>query len=107
MSQRGELVLHPRGNLGVGGAREQAVAFEGFEGHGKHPLRDARNARLQVGATVLGRDELLGLDVTTVIPELTMVPHTPALAELLPKHKASMAAAHDKARQLATAIAAA
>ncbi|NGN68025.1 FMN-dependent NADH-azoreductase [Streptomyces sp. A7024] len=54
--------------------------------------------------TVLGRDELLGLDVTTVIPELTAAPHTPALASLLPKHEASMANAHDQARRLATAI---
>ncbi|MFE7567668.1 FMN-dependent NADH-azoreductase [Streptomyces sp. NPDC057539] len=50
---------------------------------------------------VLGR-AVLGLDVTTVIPELTMAPVTPALAPLLPLHKASMTAAHDKARALAT-----
>lgn len=55
--------------------------------------------------TVLGREELLGLDVTTVTPELTMAPHTPALAELLPKHEQSMAAAHEMARRLATDIA--
>ncbi|MUL43680.1 FMN-dependent NADH-azoreductase [Streptomonospora sp. PA3] len=55
---------------------------------------------------VLGREELLGLDVATVIPELTMAPHTPALAALLPKHEASMAAAHEQARHLAAAIAA-
>ena len=54
---------------------------------------------------VLGREELLGLDVATVIPELTMAPHTPALAELLPKHEASMADAHDRARELAATIA--
>lgn len=42
---------------------------------------------------LLGSDDLLGLDVTTVIPELTMAPHAPALAALLPKHAASMAAA--------------
>ncbi|GGU90472.1 hypothetical protein GCM10010182_01320 [Actinomadura cremea] len=54
---------------------------------------------------LLGRDELLGLDVTTVIPELTMAPHTPALASLLPMHEASMADAHDRARALAERIA--
>lgn len=54
--------------------------------------------------TVLGRDELLGLDVTTVIPELTMTPHASALAHLLPKHEASMADAHDRARELAATI---
>ncbi|QEU89882.1 FMN-dependent NADH-azoreductase [Streptomyces kanamyceticus] len=51
---------------------------------------------------VLGHDNLLGLDVTTVIPELTMAPVNPALAPLLPLHEASMAAAHDQARTLAT-----
>jgi FMN-dependent NADH-azoreductase len=55
---------------------------------------------------ILGREELLGLDVVTVIPELTMAPHTPALAELLPRHEASMAEAHDRARELAATIAA-
>lgn len=53
---------------------------------------------------VLGHDDLLGLDVTTVIPELTMAPVAPALAPLLPLHEASMAAAHDQARRLATTI---
>jgi FMN-dependent NADH-azoreductase len=53
---------------------------------------------------VLGREELLGLDVTTVIPELTMAPDTPALAELVPMHEASMADAHDRAREFAATI---
>lgn len=53
---------------------------------------------------VLGRDDLLGLDVTTVIPELTMAPLAPALAPLLPLHEASMTAAHDQARSLATTL---
>lgn len=55
---------------------------------------------------VLGRDELLGLDVTTVIPELTMAPHAPTLAALIPKHEASMADAHQRTRELAASIAA-
>lgn len=54
---------------------------------------------------VLGREQLLGLDVVTVVPELTMAPHTPALAELVPKHEASMADAHDRVRELAATIA--
>jgi FMN-dependent NADH-azoreductase len=53
---------------------------------------------------VLGREELLGLDVATVIPELTMAPDTPALAKLLPKHEASMADAHGRAREFAATI---
>ncbi|WP_033289305.1 FMN-dependent NADH-azoreductase [Amycolatopsis jejuensis] len=56
---------------------------------------------------VLGQEELLGLDVATVVPELTMAPDVPALAELVPLHKASMADAHDRARRLAATIAAA
>lgn len=54
---------------------------------------------------VLGRPDQLGLDVASVVPELTMAPHSPTLAELLPKHEASMADAHDRARQLAATIA--
>ncbi len=54
---------------------------------------------------LLGHEDMLGLDVTTVIPELTMAPHAPALAALLPKHEASMADAHDRARALAATIA--
>lgn len=54
---------------------------------------------------LLGHEDMLGLDVTTVIPELTMAPHAPALAALLPMHEASMANAHDRARELATTIA--
>jgi FMN-dependent NADH-azoreductase len=53
---------------------------------------------------LLGHEDMLGLDVTTVIPELTMAPHAPALAALLPKHEASMANAHDRARELASTI---
>ncbi|MGC4932368.1 FMN-dependent NADH-azoreductase [Gordonia sp. DT30] len=54
---------------------------------------------------VLGRADMLGLDLTTVVPELTMVPHAPAMAALLPKHEESMASAHDRARELAATIA--
>lgn len=53
---------------------------------------------------LLGREDMLGLDVTTVIPELTMAPHAPALAALLPMHEASMANAHEAARELASAV---
>ncbi|WP_030993591.1 FMN-dependent NADH-azoreductase [Streptomyces sp. NRRL WC-3744] len=53
---------------------------------------------------LLGRDDMLGLDVTTVIPELTMAPHAPVLASLIPMHEASLAAAHDQARRLAATL---
>ena len=53
---------------------------------------------------LLGRDDMLGLDVTAVIPELTMAPHAPVLASLIPMHEASLAAAHDQARRLAATI---
>ncbi|BCL30806.1 FMN-dependent NADH-azoreductase [Streptomyces aurantiacus] len=54
---------------------------------------------------VLGHESQLGLDVATVMPELTMAPHAPALAEFLPMHEASMADARDRARALAATIA--
>jgi FMN-dependent NADH-azoreductase len=56
---------------------------------------------------VLGHDELLGLDVTTVVPELTMAPHAPVLAALVPIHEASLANAHEQARHLAETLGAA
>lgn len=57
--------------------------------------------------TVLGHADQLALDVSTVIPELTMASHNAALADLLPKHEASMVAAHERARRLAAEIIAA
>ncbi|WP_433873157.1 hypothetical protein [Saccharopolyspora sp. CA-218241] len=54
--------------------------------------------------TALGHEGQLGLDVTTVVPELTLALHSPSLAELLPKHEASLPDAHDRARQLAAMI---
>lgn len=53
---------------------------------------------------MLGREDMLGLDVTTVIPELTMAPHAPGMAALLPKYEASMVSAHHRARELAATI---
>ncbi|WP_405742281.1 NAD(P)H-dependent oxidoreductase [Streptomyces sp. NBC_00028] len=51
--------------------------------------------------TILGHSHTLGLDVTTVTPELTLAPHTPAMAPLIPLHEASLASAHEQAQQLA------
>ncbi|MFF2554990.1 FMN-dependent NADH-azoreductase [Nocardia sp. NPDC058058] len=51
---------------------------------------------------VLGR--LLGLEVITVIPELTMAPHNPALTPLLALHEESIADAHERARSLAETV---
>ncbi|MFE7432162.1 hypothetical protein ACIPH4_19205 [Streptomyces tendae] len=65
-----------------------------------------RAGRFSAARTVLGHEDLLGLDATTVTPELTMAPHAPALASLLPLHEASMTAAKDHARALATSFAA-
>lgn len=53
---------------------------------------------------VLGHEDMLDLEVSTVIPELTMARHEPAMAALLPKHEASVADAHERARQLAARI---
>ena len=53
---------------------------------------------------ILGRQELLGLDVSTIIPELTLAPVTAAMESLLPLHEKSMVDAHRRARQLARTI---
>ncbi|WP_405753622.1 NAD(P)H-dependent oxidoreductase [Streptomyces sp. NBC_01411] len=70
-------------------------------GYGPGTPREGLDYVVPTLEAVLGR-AVLGLDVTTVIPELTMAPVAPALAPLLPLHEASMTAAHDKARTLAT-----
>ncbi|MFH9551983.1 FMN-dependent NADH-azoreductase [Streptomyces sp. NPDC017435] len=54
--------------------------------------------------TVLGHPANLGLDLTTVLPELTMAPHVPMLAPLLPMYEASLTRAHDEARRLGSAL---
>jgi FMN-dependent NADH-azoreductase len=54
--------------------------------------------------TILGWSHTLGLTVTTVTPELTMAPAVPAMSELIPLHKASLAQAHEQARRLAETI---
>ncbi|MCX4098535.1 hypothetical protein [Nocardia sp. alder85J] len=42
--------------------------------------------------------------MTTLTPELTMAPHVPEFAALLPLHEASLVESHTRARQLATSI---
>lgn len=54
--------------------------------------------------TVLGHPTNLGLDLTTVLPELTMAPYVPVMAPLLPLHEASLTRAHDEARRLGSAL---
>jgi FMN-dependent NADH-azoreductase len=103
---------------------DQILVFGRTFGHGPSPVAgrpavviSARGGSYGPGAprhgfdyvvpvidALLGHEDMLGLEVTTVIPELTMAPHAPALAELLPKHEASMANAHDRARELAATI---
>lgn len=53
---------------------------------------------------VLGHSHTLGLDVSTVTPELTLAPHTPAMTPLIPLHEASLAEAHGQAQSLARTI---
>ncbi|MET7730327.1 NAD(P)H-dependent oxidoreductase [Streptomyces sp. NPDC005402] len=54
--------------------------------------------------TVLGDPHTLGLDLTTVTPELTLAPHNPAMAPLIPLHEASLAEAHEQAGRLAETV---
>ena len=48
LAQRRERVLDARRHLGIDVAREQAVALEASQRRRQHPLRDARNASLQL-----------------------------------------------------------
>jgi FMN-dependent NADH-azoreductase len=48
----------------------------------------------------------LGLDVTFIVPELTLAPVVPAMAELIDLSKASKAKAHEDAASTAKALAA-
>ncbi|MGW2775895.1 FMN-dependent NADH-azoreductase [Streptomyces olivaceoviridis] len=54
--------------------------------------------------------DALGMDLDFIVPELTMAPQNPAMAELVPLYEASrdqaLAAAADKAKQLAERLAA-
>ncbi|MGW7361888.1 FMN-dependent NADH-azoreductase [Streptomyces sp. NPDC054841] len=45
--------------------------------------------------------DMLGLEVTSLTPELTMAPLVPALTHLVPLHEASLAEAHQQARRQA------
>ena len=53
---------------------------------------------------ILGDSHTLGLDVTALTPELTHAPVLPALASLIPQHRASLADAHQRARREAEEI---
>ncbi|NEB03397.1 NAD(P)H-dependent oxidoreductase [Streptomyces sp. SID13726] len=69
----------------------------GTPNHGKDHLVPALE-------TILGDPHTLGLALTTVTPELTLAPHKPALAALIPLHEASLAGAHEQAGRLAESI---
>ena len=74
-------------------------------GYGPGAPNEGRDHLVPTLETILGWSHTLGLDVTTVTPELTMAPDIPAMAGLLPLHEASLAEAHDQARRLAKDIA--
>ncbi|MFE5485487.1 hypothetical protein [Streptomyces sp. NPDC056527] len=72
---------------------------EGTPQHGDDHVQGYLQQALGVG---------LGLDVTFIVPELTMAPIMPAMAELVPlfetSRNESLAAADFHARQLATQL---
>ncbi|RRQ76456.1 FMN-dependent NADH-azoreductase [Streptomyces griseofuscus] len=84
--------------------RPAAVISARGGGYGPGAPKEGLDYVVPALEALLGRDDMLGLDVTTVIPELTMAPHAPVLASLIPMHEASLAAAHDQARRLAAAL---
>lgn len=70
-------------------------------GYGPGAPNEGRDHLIPTLETVLGWSHTLGLDVTSVVPELTMAPAVPAMAELVPLYEKSLATAHEQARQLA------
>jgi FMN-dependent NADH-azoreductase len=74
-------------------------------GYGPGSPNEGKDYLVPTLETILGWSHMLGLDVTTVTPELTMAPDVPAMAELVPLHQTSLAAAHEQAGQLAEAFA--
>ncbi|WP_019925145.1 FMN-dependent NADH-azoreductase [Nocardia sp. BMG111209] len=72
-------------------------------GYGPGTPRHGMDYVVPVLETILGPG-VLGLDVTALTPELTMAPHVPELAALLPLHESSLAEAHARARQLAETL---
>lgn len=81
-----------------------AVLISARGGYGPGTPNHGKDHLVPALETILGDPHTLGLDLTTVTPELTLAPHTPALSTLIPLHEASMADAHEQAGQLAGAI---
>lgn len=73
-------------------------------GYGPGAPTEGRDHAVPTLETILGRAHTLGLDVTSVTPELTMAPAVPAMAALIPAHEASLATAHGQAHRLAKDI---
>ncbi|MFB7718469.1 FMN-dependent NADH-azoreductase [Nocardia sp. NPDC056100] len=95
--------FNPTGASPVAGRSAVLISARGG-GYGPGTPNEGLDFVVPTLEAVLGR--LLGLEVITVIPELTMAPHTPSLTPLLALHEASMADAHERARGLAVAVAA-
>lgn len=70
-------------------------------GYGPGAPNEGRDHLIPTLETVLGWSHTLGLDVTSVIPELTMAPVVPAMADLVPLYDKSLRTAHEQARRLA------
>jgi FMN-dependent NADH-azoreductase len=73
-------------------------------GYGTGAPKEGMDHLVPTLETVLGHPANLGLDVTVVLPELTMAPHVPMMAPLLPLHEASLTRAHDEARRLGSTL---
>ncbi|MQY25941.1 FMN-dependent NADH-azoreductase [Nocardia aurantia] len=92
----------PAGTAPTAGRPAIVVSARGG-GYGPGTPRHGLDHVVPVLEAILGPG-ILGLDVTALTPELTMAPHAPALAELLPLHEASLAESHARARRLAETI---
>ncbi|MFD7405251.1 FMN-dependent NADH-azoreductase [Streptomyces sp. NPDC059866] len=85
-------------------AGRPAVLISARGGYGPGTPNHGKDFLVPALESVLGDPAYLGLDVTTLTPELTKAPVVPALAHLIPVHEASLADAHEQARVQAEKI---
>ncbi|MDX3585571.1 NAD(P)H-dependent oxidoreductase [Streptomyces europaeiscabiei] len=92
------------GGQGTAAGRPAVLISARGGGYGPGTPNEGKDFLVPSLESVLGDPAVLGLDVTTLTPELTMAPVAPTLAHLLSLHEASLADAHEQARVRAEKI---
>ncbi|MFF9808218.1 FMN-dependent NADH-azoreductase [Streptomyces coeruleorubidus] len=90
--------LHFTGNGPATAGRPALLVSARGGGFGPGTRNHGMDFVVPVLEAVLGNTHTLGLDLTTVTPELTHAPVVQRMAHFLPLHEASLADAHEQAR---------